>query len=290
MLRSFSMKAQSFSPPHAPPQHRRTVWTRFLRLASGGAGLAVLFVGLLLVPPNAANSDTSKQPWAILHTERGAVVIELFERYVPKSVKHFIDLATGAREWTDPKTKQKVKRPLYDGLTFHRILPTYLVQGGCPLGNGRGGPGFSADDEFHPQLRHQTVGMVGFSNIGSNTNGSQFYITLRSTPWLDPKEIKGRYCENFSTPVRCLSDQDCTDYARQFPSAADGSAICKERVVRRGYTIFGKVVHGMDVINAMAEAPLDASGQPSSPIQIKRVKIQLGKAWKRTWLRLSEDD
>ncbi len=286
------MKALSFGSPQSNTPHAstRNARTRRLRLVAGCMGTLFLLVGLLVAPQRQANSDTTKQPWAVLHTDRGAVVIELYERYVPKSVKHFIDLATGAREWVDPKTKQKVKRPFYDGLTFHRILPTYLVQGGCPLGNGRGGPGFSANDEFHPNLRHQTVGMVGFSNVGPDTNGSQFYITLRSTPWLDPKEIKGRYCENFTTPVGCLSDQDCADYARQFPSAADGSATCKERIVRRGYTIFGKVVHGMDVINTIAEAPLDSSSQPSSPIQIKRVKIQIGKAWKRTWLRLSDDD
>ncbi|MCB9639046.1 MAG: peptidylprolyl isomerase [Myxococcales bacterium] len=256
------------------------------------ACLLLLFGAVSYAPRGYANDgyDSSKQPWAILHTSRGVIVIELYERFVPRITKHFINLATGAVEWTDPKTKQKVKRRFYDGLTFHRVLPTYLVQGGCPLGNGRGGPGFSVNDEFHPSLKHQDAGYVGFSNIGPNTIGSQFYITLRSTPWLDMKEIKGRYCENFSTPVRCLSNRDCADYARQFANAAEGTATCKQRTMRRGYSIFGKVVHGMDVVNGFSEIPLEAGSRPSTPITIKRVKIQLGKRWKRSWLRLDDDE
>jgi len=118
-------------------------------------------------------------------TSEGNFTIRLFDDKTPKTVANFVELAEGTREWTDPKTGEKVKRPFYDGLAFHRIIQGFMIQGGCPLGTGTGGPGYKFADEFHPTLRHTKAGILSMANAGPGTNGSQFFITLAETPWLD---------------------------------------------------------------------------------------------------------
>jgi peptidyl-prolyl cis-trans isomerase A (cyclophilin A) len=118
-------------------------------------------------------------------TTEGSFTVRLFDQEVPNTVANFVGLAEGTKEWTDPKTGQKVKRAYYDGLIFHRVIEGFMIQGGDPLGTGRGGPGYSFRDEFHAALRHSKAGMLSMANAGPNTNGSQFFITLAATPWLD---------------------------------------------------------------------------------------------------------
>jgi len=120
-------------------------------------------------------------------TSEGNFTIRLFDAEVPKTVANFVELAEGTREWTDPKSGQKVKRPYYDGLVFHRVIDGFMIQGGDPLGTGTGGPGYKFADEFHPKLKHTKPGILSMANAGPNTNGSQFFITLAATPWLDNK-------------------------------------------------------------------------------------------------------
>lgn len=127
------------------------------------------------------NSDV----FAVLDTNHGAIKIRLFKSQVPKTVQNFIDLAEGTKEFVDPFTHQPSKRKFYDGLIFHRVIPDFMIQGGDPMGTGTGGPGYQFEDEFHPDLKHSKPGILSMANAGPNTNGSQFFITVKSTPWLD---------------------------------------------------------------------------------------------------------
>src|SRR5881394_2588466 len=123
--------------------------------------------------------------YAIFETSQGNIVIKLFEKEAPKTVENFTGLAEGTKEFTNEKTGKKEKRPFYDGLIFHPVIPIFMIQGGCPHGFGMGGPGYKFADEFHPSLKHSKPGKLSMANSGPNTNGSQFFITVAPTPHLD---------------------------------------------------------------------------------------------------------
>jgi peptidyl-prolyl cis-trans isomerase A (cyclophilin A) len=123
--------------------------------------------------------------YAHFDTTLGTFTVELFESKTPKTVANFVGLAEGSKEWKHPKTGEKSKKPYFDGIIFHRIIPGFVIQGGDPLGQGYGGPGYQFEDEFHPDLRHDRTGILSMANAGPNTNGSQFFITLGPTPHLD---------------------------------------------------------------------------------------------------------
>jgi peptidyl-prolyl cis-trans isomerase A (cyclophilin A) len=136
-------------------------------------------------------------------TSEGSFTVRLFEEEVPQTVANFVGLVEGTKEWTDPKTRQKVKKPYYDGLIFHRVIAGFMIQGGDPLGTGTGGPGYNFADEFHPELKHTKTGLLSMANAGPNTNGSQFFITLAPTPWLDNKHsIFGEVVEGLDVITR----------------------------------------------------------------------------------------
>ena len=152
----------------------------------------LLFCGLLVlavVIAGTANMEAKLKPgtYAQFTTSMGNFTVLLFEQDAPKTVANFVGLAEGTKEWTDPKTGQKVKRPYYDGLIFHRIIDGFMIQGGDPLGVGTGGPGYRFEDEFSPKARHSKEGILSMANSGPNTNGGQFFITLGPTPHLDNK-------------------------------------------------------------------------------------------------------
>ena len=126
------------------------------------------------------------QLYARLQTSLGDVVVKLEEQKAPDTVKNFVGLATGTQEWKDPASGQIKKGvPLYDGTIFHRVIPDFMIQGGCPLGQGTGNPGYRFKDEFHPELRHSGPGILSMANSGPASNGSQFFITEGPTPHLD---------------------------------------------------------------------------------------------------------
>ena len=125
--------------------------------------------------------------YAQFETTEGNFTIRLFDKEAPNTVANFVGLAEGTKEWTDPRTNQKVTQPYYDGIIFHRVIDGFMIQGGDPLGQGIGGPGYKFADEFHQSLRHSKPGILSMANAGPNTNGGQFFITLGPTPHLDNK-------------------------------------------------------------------------------------------------------
>jgi peptidyl-prolyl cis-trans isomerase A (cyclophilin A) len=147
--------------------------------------------------------DREPGVYARLETSEGSIVARLFENEAPKTVKNFIDLAEGGREFADPKSGQRAKRPFYNGLTFHRVIPQFMIQGGCPRGDGTGGPGYQFEDEFHPTLKHDQAGTLSMANAGPNTNGSQFFLTVAPAPWLDNRHsVFGRVVEGQQVATR----------------------------------------------------------------------------------------
>jgi len=164
---------------------------------------------------------------AHFETSQGNFTVELFESKTPKTVANFVGLAEGTKEWTHPKTGAKSKTPYYDGIIFHRIIKGFVIQGGDPLGQGYGGPGYQFEDEFHPDLRHDRVGILSMANAGPNTNGSQFFITLGPTPHLD-----------------------------------------------RRHSVFGAVVKGLDVVEAIGKVKTDGNDRPVTPVTMNKVTIE----------------
>jgi peptidyl-prolyl cis-trans isomerase A (cyclophilin A) len=124
---------------------------------------------------------------ATLRTNQGDIVLRLFPDHAPKTVRNFVELAEGSRDWTDPRTGSPSKDKLYDGTIFHRVIPGFMIQGGDPLGTGTGGPGYKFGDEFHPDLTFNRPYLLAMANAGPGTNGSQFFITTVPTPWLTGK-------------------------------------------------------------------------------------------------------
>ena len=164
---------------------------------------------------------------AHFETSLGKFTAELYEDKAPKTVANFAGLAEGSKEWTHPKTGEKQKAPYYDGVIFHRIIEGFMIQGGDPLGEGHGGPGYQFEDEFHPELRHDKAGMLSMANAGPNTNGSQFFVTLAPTPHLD-----------------------------------------------RRHSVFGIVVQGLDVIDAIGRVKTDRNDRPVKPVVMQKVTIE----------------
>jgi len=167
------------------------------------------------------------QLYARFVTTMGNIVIRLEEHRAPKTVRNFVGLATGTQEWVHPATKQASKGVrYYDGTTFHRVIPNFMIQGGDPLGNGTGDPGYKFADEFKPGRSFDKPGILAMANSGPGTNGSQFFITVVPTPWLD-----------------------------------------------NHHTIFGEVVKGMDVVNAIVTTPTGPGDRPKTPVTLKKVTI-----------------
>jgi peptidyl-prolyl cis-trans isomerase A (cyclophilin A) len=180
------------------------------------------------------NVPGSGQLFARLKTTLGEIILQLEEKRAPNTVKNFVGLATGAVDWTDPKTGQSMKgTPCYDGVRFHRVISGFMIQCGDPLTRypdtaarwGTGGPGYKFADEFHPELRHDSSGTLSMANSGKNTNGAQWFITDSATPHLDNK-----------------------------------------------HSVFGKVVSGLDVVNRIANVATTRD-RPNQDVLIEHVEI-----------------
>ena len=159
-----------------------------------------------------AFEDLGDGVFAVITTNRGQIVVKLYYDRVPLTVSNFVALAEG-------KIDAAKGKPFYDGLKFHRVIADFMIQGGDPLGNGRGGPGYKFHDEFDPGLKHDGSGVLSMANSGANTNGSQFFITHKATPWLDGKH---------SVFGRVVRGQDVVDAVRQ------GDTMKTVSIVRNG--------------------------------------------------------
>ncbi len=130
-------------------------------------------------------SNLKPGQYAVIATTLGEITCQLFPDKTPVTVQNFVELASGTKEFVDPQTRERTKRPFYDGLVFHRVIPKFMIQGGCPLGSGTGGPGYKFQDEFTDDLSFDQPGRLAMANAGPGTNGSQFFITVAPTDWLD---------------------------------------------------------------------------------------------------------
>jgi peptidyl-prolyl cis-trans isomerase A (cyclophilin A) len=155
----------------------------------------ILLVALALTVGIGCNMSSPEQGagqktpgwYAEFDTTMGKFVCQLFPDEAPKTVANFVGLAEGTKEFSDPASGSKLKKPFYDGLIFHRVIPNFMIQGGDPTGTGRGGPGYKFEDEFNAKLKFEKPGKLAMANAGPNTNGSQFFITTAATPWLDAR-------------------------------------------------------------------------------------------------------
>lgn len=197
--------------------------------------------------PAKRSTMPAKNPVAIIDTTAGKFTCTLFRDKVPHAVDNFIGLATGSKEWTDPETRQKKKGvPYYNGTIFHRVIPNFMIQGGDIEGTGQGGPGYTINDEFSPDLNFDQPGVLAYANSGPNTNGSQFFITEIPTPWLNP----------------CLDKNGCERGSRQVPQGY-------------GYTIFGQCDQpSVELVKTIAREPSDPSNnRPDDPVKINKITI-----------------
>jgi peptidyl-prolyl cis-trans isomerase A (cyclophilin A) len=182
-----------------------------------------------LRPQSVAPQIKLDQPpglYAVFDTTMGRIVCHLFPDKAPETVKNFVDLANGTKRWYDEKKQAWVRRRYYDGLTFHRVIPNFMIQGGDQMGTGRGNVGYTFKDEFNPELKFDKPGRLAMANAGPNTNGAQFFITVASTPWLNQK-----------------------------------------------HTIFGEVVEGQAVADAISQVPRDPDDKPQRSVMMKKVSI-----------------
>ncbi len=169
---------------------------------------------------------------AVFDTTMGKIRCELFEKKVPRTVANFVGLARGKKAFIDPKSGQVQKRPYYDGLVFHRVIPNFMIQGGDPLGVGMGGPGYKFEDEFDPTLRHDKPGILSMANAGPGTNGSQFFITELPTPHLDNRHAVFGACKDIEVIKKITHvEKDPSDYSGSKPKTP---IVVKRLVISRG--------------------------------------------------------
>ncbi len=142
--------------------------------------------------------------YAKFNTTKGEILIQLTYDKTPGTVGNFVSLAEGKKD----NSAKNLGTPYYDGLTFHRVIPDFMIQGGCPLGTGTGDPGYKFDDEFHPELKHDAPGVLSMANAGPGTNGSQFFITHVATPWLDQKHTVFGHVSSGQEVVDTISQGD----------------------------------------------------------------------------------
>jgi peptidyl-prolyl cis-trans isomerase A (cyclophilin A) len=172
--------------------------------------VAILAAATAFAGQDAPAKKGGGKVYAHFTTSLGKFTVELFEKDAPKTVANFVGLADGTKEWTDPKTGAKVKKPFYNGLIFHRVIADFMIQGGDPLGTGTGDPGYKFADEFGSGRKMDKAGVLAMANAGPNTNGSQYFITLKETNYLNGKHtVFGEVTEGMDT-IRKIGETKTT--------------------------------------------------------------------------------
>jgi peptidyl-prolyl cis-trans isomerase A (cyclophilin A) len=174
------------------------------------------------------------ETYATLKTTKGDVVIHLFPNHAPKTVENFIGLAEGTRDYEVPETGKKSPERFYDGLPFHRVIDNFMIQGGCPLGTGTGGPGYTFKDEFHPELQFDRPYLLAMANAGPGTNGSQFFVTVAQTPWLNNRHTIFGEVEDEKSRSVVDSIATTPTGARRPPRRADRHRVGRDREALSG--------------------------------------------------------
>jgi peptidyl-prolyl cis-trans isomerase A (cyclophilin A) len=159
----------------------------------------------------------------VIYTSLGNIVCRLFDKSAPRTVSNFVGLATGTKTWTDPETGKAKHTPLYPGTTFHRVIPGFMIQGGDPLGDGEGTPGYQIDDEIDTSLAFDKPGVLAMANSGPNTNGSQFFITVAPAP-----HLTGHY----SIFGEVVSGQNVADTISQAPRNEEDKPLTPVKILR----------------------------------------------------------
>jgi len=149
-----------------------------------------------------ATADVPNGPSVVMDTSMGRITCQFYQKQAPKAVANFIGLATGTKDWTDPRTHQVMHhKPYFDGTTFHRVIPQFMIQGGDPTGTGMGDPGYKFNDEFDPALNFDRAGRLAMANSGPNSNGGQFFITEQATEFLNQHYTLFGQCDDASVAV-----------------------------------------------------------------------------------------
>lgn len=187
----------------------------------------------------------AEQLYATLKTNQGDIEIRLLPNHAPKTVKNFVELAQGEREWTHPATGKKTTDRLYDGTVFHRVISGFMIQGGDPLGNGTGGPGYEFEDEFHPDLAFDKPYLLAMANAGPGTNGSQFFITVSPTAWLTRKHtIFGEVTSEAGEEDRGRHRRHPDQPAHRPSGAGRGDRVGRHRDTLTAHRLSGSPVRG----------------------------------------------
>ena len=222
--------------------------------------------------------------YAKITTAKGDILIQLTYQLTPATVGNFVALAEG----TMKNTQKPLGTPYYDGLTFHRVIPNFMIQGGCPLGTGTGDPGYRFDDEFHPSLKHNKAGVISMANAGAGTNGSQFFITHLPTPWLDNKHtVFGQVIEGQNvvdaiaqgdkiekiTIIRVGEEAEKWDALKAFNSLNEAKAARLAEQKRKNEEAFAKEIEGFDKTESGLYYKITQHGNGKKPQARQKVAV-----------------